>query len=117
MGWGTQFNYDVYLSKDTFGTIYDIESTIKECEEDIETSRSQLFLATGFRHNAEPVLVSELDRSNIIDELADLYEHVEYLMDIIAEKSARLAKLYMLLDYCTETKVSPHTLDTNYKKS
>lgn len=117
MGWGTQFNYDIYLSKVTFRSIYEVENKIKEYEEDIEDARLQLFLAMGFRHNAETVLVGDPDKSNLSEELVDFYMMAENLIETIQEKSAGLAGLYMLLDYCTETKVSPHTLDTNYKKS
>lgn len=93
MGWGTQFNAEIYISKEIYHTKYDVESEIKDLEEWITKLKAKIMalaLATPrdiVPHDNDPV-----------DPIFYVTNEIENLFESLEEDHYKLYKLRLLLD-------------------
>ena len=83
MGWGTFFKTEIYISRQHFNTIGELESTIHDYEESIEWSEKALLMYAS----ATPKKSVE-----------ELHSDVQELIDNIKHDLRELEKLYLLRD-------------------
>jgi hypothetical protein len=94
MGWGIDFNIDIFLSKVSIKNKYELEDLIKEKEADIENSKKELCIIAGASprditppdFNDDITFYIRVKISNILEDileahklLIDLYYYKEYL--------------------------------------
>jgi hypothetical protein len=96
MGWGTDFTTDIFLSRENYRSIYDLEDKIKEDEKDLENIRSKILMFASSNPKdiipedwkEEPINFIHREVNNLLDELYELdmflnrrYLYLQYLKD------------------------------------
>ncbi len=106
MGWGTTFKPEIYLSRITFDSNWEIEEYIKEKDEDITNSKKKLFMFVA----ATPKDICPDDwKDEILTFLLhEINTEVEHLEELIIEKT----KAELLLNYVMENNIDVKTLKT-----
>lgn len=95
MGWGTIFTPEVYISKEHYNSLEDIQEKIKEEEENINESKEAIAMLVA----ATPKDIVEQDSEDVISSLR--FKLMEY-HESIAESSRKLCLLQLLEEYVQE---------------
>lgn len=88
MSWGINFKVDVYLSRMTFTSVYQVEEKIKELEDELNTAReilSMLAIAT-------PNTIIEQDEDPIYSIKNRVSDQIDLIID--SQHDLTLLKLY-----------------------
>jgi hypothetical protein len=106
MGWGTQFTTDVYLSRMSFDSKWELRDKIKEEEESIKSIQLEIAMMVA----ATPKdIVTDSDTENAV---TNLKFKLNELFEWLEETYFLLAKLYQLQQYLEENPdVDIKTLD------
>ena len=108
MGWGTDFKADIYLNKQLYYTMSELEEAIQEREEDIQRAREMLLMMAVARPNdlatedQEPLYAI---RNMVNDHLEMIEDSIRDLLNLkaykqaIEEGKAKLSKRETIDDY------------------
>ena len=105
MGWGTDFNHDIYLNRLTFNSLEDVKDHIKEKKDDIQYAKEKLLILIS---SQQPHVLS-CGCSNTTDNTSKPQTYLEHLSDIhfefkeifeyLQQDIIELYKLELYLDY------------------
>ena len=98
MAWGTDFKANVYLSRITFTSIYQVEDKIKELEDEINTAREILSMLAI----ASPNTIIEQDE----DPIYSIKNRVEDQVNIIIEAQYTLVLVNLYYDELKEGRIT-----------
>ena len=98
MAWGTDFKANVYLSRITFTSIYQVEDKIKELEDEINTAREILSMLAI----ASPNTIIEQDE----DPIYSIKNRVEDQVNIIIEAQYTLVLVSLYYDELKEGRIT-----------
>lgn len=98
MAWGTDFKANVYLSRITFTSIYQVEDKIKELEDEINTAREILSMLAI----ASPNTIIEQDE----DPIYSIKNRVEDQVNIIIEAQYTLVLVGLYYDELKEGRIT-----------
>lgn len=108
MGWGTSFLKSIYLNRQTYTSVYQVEDEIQEIESEIERikSRIKMYASANIKDlvsielNDDPIFTTEVKVDLLLNEyqenlnkLKDLIYYKEYLK----EKETKFRELKMEL--------------------
>jgi hypothetical protein len=96
MGWGTDFTADIYLSKETYGSIYELEDKIKEDEKYLEDINAKILM---YASSNPKDLVPEDWKDEPIN---FIHFEVKKLLDELYETDMLLCRRYLYLEYLKE---------------
>lgn len=92
MGWGTQFNTDIYLSKVSLKNVSDVDEAIAECESMIKMFEQNLLILASLNNTTDK------DRT-LEDVLFDVRNRVNESIEGIKEEVLTLTKLQILKEH------------------
>lgn len=92
MGWGTQFNTDIYLSKVSLKNISEVDDAIAECESMIKMFEQNLLILASLNNTPDK------DRT-LEDVLFDVRNRVNESIEGIKEEVLTLTKLQILKEH------------------
>lgn len=93
MSWGTYFNAEIYLSREKYDNIYQLDEEIKSIEKDIQELRERLFMYCACGCNG----VNNKDYEDILTNPVDaMYVEINSLLEQYNEDQGRLQLLYYL---------------------
>ena len=98
MAWGIDFKANVYLSRMTFTSIYQVEDKIKELEDEINTAREILSMLAI----ASPNTIIEQDE----DPIYSIKNRVEDQVNIIIEAQYTLVLVSLYYDELKEGRIT-----------
>ena len=98
MAWGIDFKANVYLSRITFTSIYQVEDKIKELEDEINTAREILSMLAI----ASPNTIIEQDE----DPIYSIKNRVEDQVNIIIEAQYTLVLVRLYYDELKEGRIT-----------
>lgn len=98
MAWGIDFKANVYLSRITFTSIYQVEDKIKELEDEINTAREILSMLAI----ASPNTIIEQDE----DPIYSIKNRVEDQVNIIIEAQYTLVLVSLYYDELKEGRIT-----------
>lgn len=98
MAWGIDFKANVYLSRITFTSIYQVEGKIKELEDEINTAREILSMLAI----ASPNTIIEQDE----DPIYSIKNRVEDQVNIIIEAQYTLVLVNLYYDELKEGRIT-----------
>lgn len=94
MGWGTTFDVTMYISREKYQSIYDVECEIDSIKEDIQNTKEKLLMYAISGTNAVPEKGGDGD---YIDNKIDyIHYEITQLLEYYDELNARLFKLELL---------------------
>jgi len=111
MGWGTNFNIDIYLNRQIFSSKYEVEDKILELTKNIEDNKSKLKMYAS----STPNDIKSDDCDNIIDCIS--YD-IDFIFNSIEEDLKNLFQLRLYSEYIEEHPIiSKNTpKETNFTK-
>jgi len=111
MGWGTDFNTDIYLNKQTFLSVSDLDDHIKVKKESIQYAKEKLLiLVCGF--NGSKTCCSCGDNTNTtqvqnnIETLHSLHYEFNEMFEYLQEDIIELYKLELYRNYLIENNIT-----------
>lgn len=110
MGWGTDFNKDIYLNKQVYHGIKDVEETIQDLEDDIAKSKSELKMYAAA--NIKDLRADECD-----DVIGWLNIDVDVVLKDYEEAVTKLVNLRHYLEYLKEKEARNNRLNKFVKLS
>lgn len=100
MGWGTDFTINVYLNRQVYKTINDVEDKIKEEEEYIQTIKERLKMFASSN-------ISDIVPNDWKDQPIDwLNTQIDDLLDEYNETKINLIQLGLYLEYLKENNIT-----------
>ena len=108
MGWGTTFKPEVYLSKMSFTTKYELDDAIKDLEEWVETRRRELcmFAASNPKDILSEKVLSEQDdieEWTPVDIVGNLESYINVIITDMIDDVNTLRLLYLFKQHLEET--------------
>jgi len=94
MSWGTSFNAEIYLIRESYPSKSLVEDAIAESEENISDAKQKI--AMTIIGNAKDLFSTE---NSLLCEVQDF---VETQIELIREESVKIYKLNLLFDFMTE---------------
>lgn len=98
MGWGTSVTAEIYLSKQTFRSEYDLESHIEELKDELQNIRRRMSMATI----ADVKNIIPKDEEDTTDPLFYAERFVREELDRFQEVSVELYKCESILEVWRE---------------
>lgn len=92
MGWGLEFKANIYLSKETYNTEYEVEQEIENLIESINRCKRRLALMIA----ANPSTF--IDKGDEVDPLYDLDNKINDHLEMLEEDIVHRYRLQLLLD-------------------
>lgn len=102
MSWGTDFKADIFLSKQSYSSIAQIESAIDDCDETIQTIQSEIKMYAS--STPKDVCIESDNPINYIN------SEVDFLME---ELEATVIHRYKLMLYLEAVKENPKLLQND----
>ena len=106
MGWGTTFSPEIYLSKATFDSKWEIEDYIKDKETSINFIRNKLLI---FAASSPKDICPDEWKEDIVSYLTN---ELRDLLDLLEELTIEKTKTNLLLNHVTENNIDVKTLKT-----
>lgn len=101
MGWGTTFTADIYLSRESIHSKYDLDSQLDEVRDDIQHIREKILMFCAAGPNALPKTDCE---GNELDEyITSLHHEMKELFKWYEESVEKQYALGLLADDWDET--------------
>lgn len=95
MSWGTTFEAEVFLSRESYDSIYQVESAIEEVRDDIKKARERILMYAAGGCNG----VSHNDSDGApINPIEALYNELNAWLELYDDYNLRLYKLLLLKD-------------------
>ena len=83
MGWGTDFTADIYLSRERFETIYELDSKIEETKDDIRVVREKILMACMNGKDAFNIEDCEGNKCDLVDVVhRNINEYLDWLLEL-----------------------------------
>lgn len=98
MGWGIDFKADIFLSKQSFSSIQELEHKIEETESFIESCRKELCMYAIA--NPKDIIPEDWKEDSIVF----IKMKIDEVVDYIIENTELLSKLYLLKEVAQENK-------------
>lgn len=95
MGWGTDFTADIYLSKERFDDITQVEEKIREVKDQIEFYRQKILMICMGGKDSFDLLDCEDNRMDSVDVVQN---RVNEILDFMLELNDDLFKYELLKD-------------------
>lgn len=93
MSWGTYFNAEIYINRENYDNIYQLEEEIKNTEKKIQELRERLFMYCACGCNG----VNHKDcEDNLVNPVDAMYVEINSLLEQYNEEQGRLRLLYYL---------------------
>jgi len=89
MGWGTEFKAEIYLNRQKYNSILEIDDKIEEYEELIEMHKEELLISVALN----PEKVREENDASLIHSIR---HHVNDILESLEEVYVELYKLELL---------------------
>ncbi len=106
MGWGTTFSPEIYLSKVTFDSKWEIEDYIKDKETSINFIRNKLLI---FAASSPKDICPDEWKDDIVSYLTN---ELRDLLDLLEELTIEKAKINLLLNHVIENDLNVNMLKT-----
>ena len=87
MGWGTDFKANIYLSRERFETIYELDSKIEETQDYIRIVREKILMACMNGKEAFNIEDCEGNKCDLVDVV---HRNVNEWLDWLIEKNNQL---------------------------
>lgn len=95
MGWGTTFNTDIYLSRESIDSIYTLRSNIEEVNNDIQHIREKILMYCAAGVNG----VANTDcEGNPLNPIDSLHIELKELFEWYEESVTKQTKYCLMLD-------------------
>jgi hypothetical protein len=102
MGWGTSFTSDVYLSRESFSSRYELDSKVKQIEGWINNYKQELI---AYAVATPKDVMAPVNEDNIPEHPFDMIlRRVNEIFDTLNDLYNELNKLYQLQEYLDDNK-------------
>ena len=104
MGWGTDFNTNIYLSRQIFNGKADVEDKIDELEREVNNSKSMLKMFAASTPN--DIVPEEWEDSP----LDWIHNQMNEIFDTLQEDIINIYKLELYLEYLEENPIAKNEI-------
>lgn len=91
MGWGTDFTASIYLNRETYNNIWEVEQKIEELEEDLNIINKTLISTSSMTPIKE-------DEDSMFDLARELIRNIDEILEWYKETAVRIYKLNLYLE-------------------
>lgn len=100
MGWGTEFKYDIYLSRRVYRAKWEVEDDVKNVEKEVERTKEQILMFCSASPNT---IVSEDYKDEAVNYI---HREVSELFEFYEEQLLLLQNLKCYLEVYDEAKAN-----------